>query len=64
MGVLMVVSPQVSPGRQTRVLHSTDPFSAISRILIQVQNMVRSIFQREKKQMVHYFQSQRVKVLT
>ena len=26
MGVLMVVSPQVSPGRQTRVLHSTDPF--------------------------------------
>ena len=64
MGVLMVVSPQVSPGRQTRVLHSTDPFSANSRILIQVQNMVRSIFQREKKEMVHYFQSQRVKVLT
>ena len=49
MGVLMVVSPQVSPGRQTRVQHSTDPFSAISRILLQVQNMVRSIFQRERR---------------
>ena len=64
MGVLMDVSPQVSPGRQTRAMHSADPFSANSRILIQVQNMVRSIFQREKKEMVHYFQSQRVKVLT
>ena len=39
MGVLMVVSPQVSPGRQTRAMHSADPFSANSRILVQVQNM-------------------------
>ena len=26
MGVLMDVSPQVSPGRQTRVMHRADPF--------------------------------------
>ena len=39
MGVLMDVSPQVSPGRQTRAMHSADPFSANSRILVQVQNM-------------------------
>ena len=60
MGVLVVVSPHDSPGRQTRAQHSTDPFSAISRILIQVQNMVRSIFQRELKEMVHCFQSHKV----
>lgn len=35
----MDVSPQVSPGRQTRAMHSADPFSANSRILVQVQNM-------------------------
>ena len=39
MGVLMDVSPQVSPGRQTRAMHRGDPFSANSRILVQVQNM-------------------------
>ena len=64
MGVLMDVSPQVSPGRQTRAMHSADPFSANSRILVQVQNMgYVNISEREDGD-GSLFQSQRVKVLT
>ena len=64
MGVLMDVSPQVSPGRQTRAMHSADPFSANSPSWFKFKTWVMSIFQREKMEMVQYYQSQRVKVLT